>query len=142
MVATSVRKGGPYRTRLTGQLAFLPSTLRATRRTGENRLAVLGISQWDIRGADVNKHPTPAASREAAVFKSNRSQAVRIPKDLAFPDDVRRVTIVKTPDGGLLIKPASVGKDWDAFFGSGPFATEDFMADRDQGIAEVRESLD
>jgi len=90
----------------------------------------------------VNKHQTPAAPREVAVFKSNRSQAVRIPKDLAFPDDVRRVTIVKTPDGGLLIKPASVGKDWDAFFAAGAFVSGDFPADRDQGIAEEREPFD
>jgi antitoxin VapB len=27
-----------------------------------------------------------------AVFKSNRSQAVRLPKAAAFPDDVKRVS--------------------------------------------------
>lgn len=90
----------------------------------------------------MNKHQTASAQREAAVFKSNRSQAVRIPRDLAFPDEVRRVTITRTSDGGLLIKPLSAGKDWEAYFRTGPFATEDFLADREQGVAEVREPFD
>lgn len=90
----------------------------------------------------MNKHQTRPATREAAVFKSNRSQAVRIPKELAFPEGVRRVTIERTADGGLLIRPAGIGKDWDAFFAAGAFVSDDFPTDRDQGIAEEREPLD
>ena len=90
----------------------------------------------------MNKHDSSSAVREAAVFKSNRSQAVRIPKDLAFDDDVKRVTITRTADGGLLIKPVSTAKDWDEYFRNGPFVTDDFLIDREQGIAEERESLD
>ena len=90
----------------------------------------------------MNKHDMPGAPREAAVFKSNRSQAVRIPKELAFPEDVRRVTIQKTADGGLLIRPTGVGKDWDAFFSGNFSLSDDFPGERDQGIAEGRESLD
>lgn len=89
----------------------------------------------------MNKHQ--AAPREAAVFKSNRSQAVRIPKELAFPDNVKRVTIERTDDGGLVIRPKKVtAQDWEDYFRNGPFAAEDFLADREQGVPEERESFD
>jgi len=32
------------------------------------------------------------------VFTSNRSQAVRLPKDVAFPEEVREVEIIAFPD--------------------------------------------
>jgi antitoxin VapB len=51
--------------------------------------------------------------RKAAVFKSNRSQAVRIPKDLAFPDDVKEVYILRI---GKKIEIIPVGALWDDFF--------------------------
>lgn len=85
----------------------------------------------------MNKHEPPPKAREAAVFKSNRSQAIRIPKDLAFPDGVKKVTIVPVEGGGLLIKPAK--RDWAEYFASGPHVTEDFLVDREQGAAEERE---
>ncbi|MBU6488532.1 MAG: AbrB/MazE/SpoVT family DNA-binding domain-containing protein, partial [Burkholderiales bacterium] len=31
---------------------------------------------------------------QGAIFKSNRSQAVRLPKSVALPDDVKRVDVV------------------------------------------------
>lgn len=31
---------------------------------------------------------------QGAVFKSNRSQGVRLPKSVALPDDVKRVDVV------------------------------------------------
>lgn len=74
----------------------------------------------------MNKHD-PSATREAAVFKSNRSQAVRIPKDLAFADTVKRVTIERTEDGGLVIKPVNdPAKAWQDYLRDGPFLTADF----------------
>ncbi len=49
------------------------------------------------------------------LFQSNRSQAVRLPKDVAFPPGVRDVTIVR--DGPRrVIMPA--GALWDDFFDS------------------------
>jgi len=90
----------------------------------------------------MNRHEPPPKPREAAVFKSNRSQAIRIPKDLAFAEDVKKVTITPTEDGGLLIKPAKPGKDWAAYFARPSLADPDFLADRDQGVAEEREPFD
>lgn len=48
-----------------------------------------------------------------SVFRSNRSQAVRLPKDVAFPEGVREVTILR--DGARrVIAPAD--RSWDDFF--------------------------
>ena len=47
------------------------------------------------------------------LFQSNRSQAVRLPKAVAFPDDVRQVEIIR--DGmKRIIVPAD--RTWDDFF--------------------------
>jgi antitoxin VapB len=47
------------------------------------------------------------------VFLSNRSQAVRLPKDVAFPEGVREVAILR--DGARrVIVPANAV--WDDFF--------------------------
>jgi len=59
------------------------------------------------------RHPLARPSRRAAVFKSNRSQAVRIPKDLAFPDSVKQV-VVRKQGRSLVITP--VNQFWDEFF--------------------------
>jgi len=52
-------------------------------------------------------------SGRASVFKSNRSQAVRIPKELAFPDSVKQV-VVRKQGRSLVITP--VNQFWDEFF--------------------------
>ena len=52
-------------------------------------------------------------SGRAAVFKSNRSQAVRIPKDIAFPESVKQV-VVRKQGRSLVITP--VNQFWDEFF--------------------------
>lgn len=50
---------------------------------------------------------------ETTLFKSNRSQAVRLSKDVAFAEDVRKVTIIR--DGNRrIITPAD--SSWDDFF--------------------------
>ena len=50
---------------------------------------------------------------QSTVFKSNKSQAVRLPKAVALPDSVKRVDIVKL-GGARLISPADTA--WDSFF--------------------------
>jgi antitoxin VapB len=72
------------------------------------------------------------------LFKSNRSQALRIPKAMAFPQGVEEVEIVKNGDS-LIITPA--GKGWAEFFERGPFVTEDFMQERVDPLPEKREPL-
>lgn len=75
-------------------------------------------------------------SRATRLFKSNRSQAVRIPKDLAFPENVKDV-IVRRSGIDLIITP----KDsfWDDFFDRGP--NPDFPERFPQGEYEIREEF-
>jgi antitoxin VapB len=66
------------------------------------------------------------------LFRSNRSQAVRLPKDVAFPPEVREVAVLR--DGRRrLIVPAD--SSWDDFF---EVPGIDFP-DREQPQAERRE---
>ena len=77
------------------------------------------------------------AMRRGSVFKSNRSQAIRLPKAVALPDEVRKVDIVVVGRARLLT-PA--GEAWDGWFDS-PGASEDFMAERDQPADQERTPL-
>ena len=74
----------------------------------------------------------------STVFTSNRSQAVRLPKAVAFPEDVHQADILKI-DHSRVIVPQ--GKRWDDLFQNGPRASEDFMIERGQLPAEEREPL-
>lgn len=47
------------------------------------------------------------------LFKSNRSQAVRLPKDVAFPANVKEVTILKDGARRVIVPADAV---WDDFF--------------------------
>jgi antitoxin VapB len=72
------------------------------------------------------------------LFKSNQTQAVRLPKDVAFPEDVSEVEIIVVGNSRVI---CPVGHRWDSFF-AGPKASGDFMTERDQGTFETdREPL-
>jgi antitoxin VapB len=74
----------------------------------------------------------------STVFVTNRSQAVRLPKAVAFPDGVHQVEIIKLGHSRLV---TPIGRRWDEFFVSGPRASEDFMSEREQPGVEQREPL-
>ena len=74
---------------------------------------------------------------QTTIFKSNTSQAVRLPKDVAMPENVKRVDVVAVGNKRI-ISPA--GTAWDEWFESPP-ATDDFMAERDQPEVQTREDL-
>jgi antitoxin VapB len=78
------------------------------------------------------------AMTTSTVFTSNRSQAVRLPKAVAFPDDVHQVDILKIGRSRVIVPQ---GKRWDDLFQNGPRASSDFMAEREQPPAEEREPL-
>jgi antitoxin VapB len=73
----------------------------------------------------------------STVFTTNRIQAVRLPKPVALPPSVRQVEVIKL-GRSRLISPAD--QSWDAFF-DGPAASDDFMAERRQPLAEKREQF-
>ena len=62
------------------------------------------------------------------LFKSNRSQAVRLPKEVAFPESIRDVEIVAIGKKRIIFP---VGQAWDDWF-DGPGVSSDFMAERQQ----------
>ena len=74
---------------------------------------------------------------KATVFKSNRSQAVRLPKAVALPEDVKRVDVV-TVGRSRIITPA--GESWDSWFDE-PGVTADFMSERGQPPEQEREGF-
>jgi len=67
-----------------------------------------------------------------SLFQSNRSQAVRLPKDVAFPENVREVTILREGRRRIIIPSDSL---WDDFFASPGID----LGERDQPAAQVRE---
>ena len=68
------------------------------------------------------------------LFKSNRSQAVRLPKEVAFPESVKEVTIVR--DGAKrVIVPANAV--WDDFFDAPGIE----LPRREQPPAQKRDAL-
>jgi antitoxin VapB len=74
----------------------------------------------------------------STVFTSNRSQAVRLPKAVAFPEDVHQVDVLKIGRSRVIVPQ---GKRWDDLFQNGPRAGGDFMSERAQPAAEEREPL-
>lgn len=71
---------------------------------------------------------------ETTLFKSNRTQAVRLPKDVAFPEDVKEVTVIR--DGNRrIIAPAH--SSWDDFFAAPGVE----LGDRDEPSAQARQEL-
>jgi antitoxin VapB len=47
------------------------------------------------------------------LFRSNRSQAVRLPKEVAFPDDVKDVEVLRDGKRRVIVPSNAV---WDDFF--------------------------
>lgn len=74
---------------------------------------------------------------QSTLFKSNRSQAVRLPKAVALPDDVKRVDVIAI-GRTRIITPA--GESWDSWF-NGESVSADFMDDREQPSDQSRESF-
>lgn len=83
----------------------------------------------------MNVHST--IRRTAALFRSNRSQAVRIPKDLEFPESVKEV-IIRQVGRALHLSPEDTL--WLDYFDEPGVA--DFPGRAPQGEYEVRESFD
>jgi antitoxin VapB len=74
---------------------------------------------------------------QGTVFQSNRSQAIRLPKAAALPEDVKRVDVVVLGRARLI---TPVGEAWDSWF-DGEGVTADFMAEREQPAEQEREAF-
>ena len=77
------------------------------------------------------------ASTQTTVFRSNRTQAVRLPKALELPESVKKVTVTAIGNTRV-IAPAEA--NWDAWF-DGPDVSADFMSAREQPADQNREAF-
>lgn len=68
------------------------------------------------------------------VFQSNRSQAVRLPKDVAFPAGVKEVTVLREGARRVIV-PSNAA--WEDFFDAPGID----IGDRDQPPAQVRDAF-
>lgn len=74
---------------------------------------------------------------ETSVFLSNRSQAVRLPKAVARPEDVKRVEIIAIGRTRLITQ---AGESLDSWF-EGSSVADDFMSEREQPEKQERKVL-
>ena len=80
-------------------------------------------------------------STTTKVFLSNKSQAVRLPKAVAFPSEVSEVSITVV---GATRVIAPIEQSWDAWFDADGMdkVSEGFMDDREQPEVQTRETFD
>ena len=73
-----------------------------------------------------------------SVFINNRAQAVRLPADTRFPDDVKQVN-VRIVGKDRVLSP--VDNTWDSFFLSEEHVSDDFMEERASQAQSEREAF-
>jgi len=76
-------------------------------------------------------------SVQTKLFKSNRSQAVRLPKEVAFPESVKEVEVTAIGRKRII---APAGQSWDDWFEASGVSS-DFMTARMQPEDPVRDPL-
>ncbi|PKO85900.1 MAG: AbrB/MazE/SpoVT family DNA-binding domain-containing protein [Betaproteobacteria bacterium HGW-Betaproteobacteria-12] len=74
----------------------------------------------------------------STVFTNNRTQAVRLPAELRFPDNVKRVEVRAVGNQRVIVP---IDQAWDSFFLSPPLPSDDFMAERADQTQAEREVL-
>ena len=72
------------------------------------------------------------------VFVNNRTQAVRLPLDVRFPEGVHKVDI-RVKGQERIIAP--LGQSWDTFFLDGQRLSDDFLSERASQQQPEREAL-
>jgi antitoxin VapB len=75
---------------------------------------------------------------QGSVFKNNRTQAVRLPAEMRFPDYVKKVMVMVVGKDRIL-SPSE--HSWDSFFLSEESVSEDFMNERATQIQSEREDF-
>lgn len=73
-----------------------------------------------------------------SVFVSNKTQAVRLPVEARFPDDVKKV-VIRIVGNERILTP--VENTWDSFFLGDTQVSDDFMTERASQHQAERESF-
>lgn len=84
------------------------------------------------------KFMVTSSSKRASIFRNGANQAVRLPQELRFPEQVKEVQIRKQGDS-LLISP--IRADWASFFSLKTEVPDDFLVDRNDQPPQSREPL-
>jgi antitoxin VapB len=92
------------------------------------------------------KVPTPPQAKSistsfsgrASIFRNGANQALRLPQELRFPDEVKEVRIRRQGDG-LVISP--IKPNWATFFSLTLDVPEDFLGHRDGAPPQSRDPL-
>lgn len=84
------------------------------------------------------KSMSTASSRRASIFRNGTNQAVRLPQELRFPEEVKEVRIRKQGDS-LVLSP--IRPNWASFFALKVEVPDDFLADRGDSPPQEREPL-
>lgn len=74
----------------------------------------------------------------STVFRNNTTQAVRLPKDVALPQETTHVEVTVVGRSRLI---TPVGSGWEHWFEHAPAVSEDFGLDRDQPPTQQRPGL-
>ncbi|MBB4212603.1 antitoxin VapB [Rhodothalassium salexigens DSM 2132] len=65
----------------------------------------------------------------STVSTTDKTQIVRLPQAVAFPEGIDQVDILKVGHSRLIVPR---GRRWDDLFRHGPRATDDYFRDREQ----------
>src|SRR3977135_2145085 len=91
-----------------------------------------------VRPKATTRAMSNAVAKRASIFRNGANQAVRLPQELRFPEDVKEVRIRKQGNG-LFITP--VKPDWSSFFGLQADVPDDFMENRNDSPPQSRDPL-
>lgn len=75
---------------------------------------------------------------EASIFMTNRSQAVRLPAEVRFDNDVKKIA-VRILGNERILSP--LNQSWDSFFLNSETVSEDFMFEREIAMQPEREDF-
>lgn len=75
---------------------------------------------------------------ETTVFMTNRSQAVRLPAEVRFAKDVKKLSVRVVGNERIL---APINQSWDSFFFGSMTVSDDFMSEREISHQAEREEF-
>ncbi len=75
---------------------------------------------------------------EASVFMTNRSQAVRLPAEVRFSEEIKKLS-VRILGSDRILSP--LNQSWDSFFLNDQAVSDDFMNEREIAFQPEREAL-
>ena len=75
---------------------------------------------------------------EASVFMTNRSQAVRLPAEVRFSEEIKKLS-VRVLGRDRILSP--LNQSWDSFFLNDQAVSDDFMNEREIAFQPEREAL-